>query len=403
MSRVVAVLILVVCLLPLAYGQRAMLVNVQKGEMPNDATATMALATDNPEKPGGVSLKVTFGAGAFGQYNPKLKDWTGFTTMKFFAFNAENKPLDMYLAIRDKQSTDYGTRIDAPFNLKPGANKVSIDLTNLRRTMSAVPVNLTGISQWFIGKGTEGAGGVVYFGDIVLEGAGGGGAAPAAAPVAVAAFPAAAAGAPGKVVVSGTFKIEIDNVTFQAMVAAGMLGGAAAPAAPVAVAPVAPVAVAPAFTAGPGKILLMDTAGGELPNDSSLKMSITDEHAAELGGKNLKITYEADKGWGQGAWGAGATMPTDWRPYNFFRFEAFNPTDKILACYIGMRDNKTGYENRADIPFRLMPGLNKVELPIGAIATNGGGQLDKGKLQQWFMPCDQAVTVYFNNFRLEKE
>ena len=41
----------------------------------------------------GVSLKVTFGQGGVGQYNPRLKDWAAFAYLRFFAHNASDQPL----------------------------------------------------------------------------------------------------------------------------------------------------------------------------------------------------------------------------------------------------------------------------------------------------------------------
>ena len=364
---------------------KAIVLNVQNGELPNDASVPVALTTDFPEKPDGVSLKVTFGEGAFGQFNPRLKDWTGFGTFSFFAHNAGDKPLEMYLAIRDKSTVDYGTRADFPFTLQPGANRVSIDLTRVKRNQSAVPFDFSTMASWYIAKTSEGDGYVVYFGDLNLDGAG----APAATP----ATPAVTATTPGgeTIVLEGKIRIEVDRVTFERLMAAG--GGAAA----------TPTTVPAPATTGTQKLLLANLSE-PLPFEAveGAQLSLSDDHAAELGGKALKVVFvKPESVLSMGYWGGGE-HPNNWTGYNALRFEAFNAGDKVVNCYIAIRDQTPGYEARADMQFRLEPGMNKVDLPISTIATNAGKQLDKAHVTQWYIAVDQATTVYFANFRVEK-
>ena len=365
---------------------KAIVLNVQDGELPNDASVPVALTTDFPEKPDGVSLKVTFGEGAFGQYNPRLKDWTGLPNFRFFAHNAGDKPLEMYLAIRDKSTVDYATRADFPFTLQPGANKVSIDLSRVKRNQSATQFDFSTMTSWYIAKTSEGDGYVVYFGDINLEGAG----APAEAPGTPGTVAAATPGGE-TIVLEGKIRIEVDRVTFQKLMAAG--GGAAA----------APTtAAAPAATAI--QALPLANLSEPLPFEAveGAVLSLSDDHAAELGGKALKVEFvKPESVLSMGYWGAGE-HPTNWTGYNALRFEAFNAGDKLVNCYLAIRDQTGGYEARGDMTFKLEPGLNKVDLPISTIATNAGKQLDKAHVTQWYIAVDQATTVYFANFRVEK-
>ncbi|MBM3475190.1 MAG: hypothetical protein FJX75_18160 [Armatimonadetes bacterium] len=364
---------------------KAVVLNVQNGELPSDASVPMALTTEFPEKPDGVSLKVTFGEGAIGQYNPRLKDWTGLPNFRFFAHNAGDKPLEMYLAIRDKSTVDYGTRADFPFTLQPGANKVSIDLSRVKRNQSATPFDFSTMASWYIAKTSEGDGYIVYFGDINLEGGGAAAEAPAA--------PAVTAGAPGggTIVLEGRIRIEVDRVTFDKLMAAGG-GGAATPT----------TAPAPAPT-GTQKLLLANLAE-PLPFEAveGAVLTLSDDHAAELGGKALKVEFvKPESVLSMGYWGGGE-HPNNWTGYNALRFEAFNAGDKVVNCYIAIRDQTPGYEARGDMTFKLEPGLNKVDLPISTIATNAGKQLDKAHVTQWYIAVDQATTVYFASFRVEK-
>lgn len=371
--------------LGLAQAPKAVLINVQKGELPNDASAPVALATEFPEKKDGVSLKATFGKGSFGQYNPKLKDWTGFRYIRFFAHNPQAEAMKLYVAIRDKDTTNYDTRADLVFALQPGANNIQLDLAALKRNASPQPMDMTSIRQWFIAKDGEGPDQVVYFGDIVLEAE-----ARAAQAAPTPQVPGGTAPAPKKLILEGKVRIEVDNVTVQDLAAVGLAPGGQA--------------AAPPPAAGPQKVMILDTFAGQLPNDNTADVTLSDDHVKELGGKSLKVVYaKKETAFGMGAWGAGHQLVTNWEGYNVLRFEAFNATEKMLGCYLALRDKNPGYENRADLPFRLTPGQNKVELQIGALVTNAGKQLEKRDIHHWFIPCDQEATVYFANFRLEKE
>jgi len=372
----------------LAQPARAIILNVQDGELPSDATAPVALTTDFAEKPDGVSLKATFGEGAVGQYNPRLKDWTGFPSFRFFAHNAAGKPLEMYLAVRDRTTVDYATRADFPFTVQPGANNVTIDLTKVKRNQSATPFDFSTMTSWYIAKTTEGDGYVVYFGDICLEGAG-------AAPTAVGGPAPGTATSPGggTIVLEGKIRIEIDRVTLQNLVAAaGAEGGTPAPSA----------SAQPA--AGGQQLLLVDLSTEPLPFEyvEGASGSLSDDHAADLGAKAVKVVFAKQEAvLSMGYWGAGE-HPDDWTGYNSLRFEAFNAGDKIVNCYLAVRDKTPGYEARGDIPFRLQPGLNKIDLPISTIVTNAGKQLDKAHVTQWYIAVDQEATIYFASFRVEK-
>jgi hypothetical protein len=180
-------------------------------------------------------------------------------------------------------------------------------------------------------------------------------------------------------------------VTFQKLMAAG--GGAAATPTP---APAPPATAAEALPlASLAEPLPFEAAEGAL-------LSLSDEHAAELGGKALKVEFvKPESVLSLGYWGGGE-HPSNWTGYNALRFEAFNAGDQVVNCYLAVRDQTSGYEARADMTFRLEPGLNKVDLPISTIATNAGQQLDKAHVTQWYIAVDQATTVYFANFRVEK-
>jgi hypothetical protein len=150
----------------------------------------------------------------------------------------------------------------------------------------------------------------------------------------------------------------------------------------------------------------VDLASGQLPFETAegCTASISQDHAAELGGKSVKVVFaKKETALSLGYWGAGPQPGSDWSAHSVFRFEAFSTADKLLGGYLAVRDREAGYEARADMPFKLQPGLNKVEFPISTIVRNNGKLLDKAHITQWYLACDQEATIYFANFRLEKE
>ncbi len=365
-----------------AAGQRMVLLDIARGEMPPDALAKAALSEEHAEKEGGVSLKVTF-EGSFGTSNSKKKDWTGFRFVKFQAFNPQDKPVELYLAARDKNTTGWETRADIPFTLQPGANSVSLDLTTLKRNKSDLPVDLASMNQWYIACESKGV--VVYFGTIGLE-SGGDAAAPKEAKPAIdgkTSFEAQVAGK--RIVLEGRIRIELDKVQIE-----GQAGGAPAEA----------PAPKPAEKKAE-RLVILDANAGQPPTDHTAEVAISDDHAKELGGKSVKVVCKGSQTFGVGYWGA--VGPSNWQPYGVIRFEAFNPSKEIVAFGLSIRDQKAGYENRCDIPFRLTPGLNKVEIPIQTLTSNAGNQLNKATITHWYIASEGDATLYFANMRLEQE
>jgi hypothetical protein len=389
MKTLTVLLLLLASTVSAAEAKKMLLLNVSGGEMPGDASAQVALSEEHPQKPGGVTLKVTFAGSAFGQ--SKNRNWAGYRWMKFYAFNPGDKPVAAYLATRDKDTTGWETRGDIGCNIAPGANNVAIDLGALKRNQSPKPMDLSALTSWYIASEAKEP---VFLGDLWLEGEGG------AAPKAEGT--AKTEGAPvrlegtvqgKKIVLEGRIRLELDVVKIE-----GVAEGGAAETKPQPAAPTAPAA--PAAQGGERKMLL-DTNAGELTQDHSAPCALSVDHAKELGGKSMKVDFKAGTAFGVGYWGA--VGPSNWEGYASFRCEAFNPTDQVLSLGLVIRDKKTGYENRADLSFRLTPGLNKVSVPIQALVSNAGAPLDRASISHWYIACDKDVSLYFANFRLEKE
>ncbi len=384
--KTLAVLLLFASTVSAAEAKKMLLLNVSGGEMPGDASAQVALSEEHPQKPGGVTLKATFAGSAFGQ--SKNRDWTACRWMKFYAFNPGDKPVAAYLATRDKDTVGWETRGDVSFTIAPGANNVAIDLGALKRNQSPKPMDLSSLTCWYIASDAKEP---VFFGDLWLEGEGG------AAPKAEGT--AKAEGTPvrlegtlqgKKIVLEGRIRLELDVVKIEGVAEAE--GGDAKPQ---------PAAPAEPAEKKPDRLMLLDTNAGQISQDHSAACSISEDHAKELGGKSMKVEFKAGTAFGVGYWGA--TGPSNWEGYGVFRFEAFNPSDQVLGLGLTIRDKKTGYENRADLSFRLTPGLNKVSVPIQALVSNAGAPLDRTAITHWYIGCEKDVSLYFANFRLEKE
>ena len=374
--KVLTALLLLATTVAGAEAKKMLLLNVGGGEMPGDAIAKVALSEEHPQKEGGVTLKATFAGASFGQSHKR--DWSGYRFMKFYAFNAGDRPAGVYLATRDKDTTGWDTRGDLSFTLKPGANDVSIDLGTLKRNQNPKPMDLSSLTSWYFASDAKEP---IYFGDIWLEGEGGA---------------AQAEGAPvrlegtaqgKKIILEGKIRLELDVVKIEGIAEAREGEPKPPPAAPAA--------------QGGERKMLLDTNAGELSQDHSAACALSEDHAKELGGKSMKVDFKGGQAFGVGYWGAGG--PSNWEGYNAFRFEAFNPTDQVVPLGLAIRDKKTGYENRCDIALRLTPGLNKVTIPIHAPVSNAGAPLDKATIAHWYIACDKDVTLYFANFRLEKE
>jgi hypothetical protein len=373
-------LLLLVSGLALAEPKKMVLLDVQRGEMPPDAIATVALSQEHAQKADGVTLKATFDGGSFGQSNAKKKDWTGFRFVRLYAFNPQDKPLSLYFATRDKETVNWETRADIAFSLQPGANNVSLDLSTLKRNKSEKPVDMTSVNQWYIA--CEAKGSVLYFGDIALESE------DEATKPEEPKLKLDATQQGKKIILEGKIRIELERLEIEGLAEAK---GVEAPK---------PTPAAPPAKKGE-KLVLLDPNAGQTSEDHSAEVALSDDHAKELGGKSLKAVFKGGQAFGVGYWGAAG--PANWQGYAFLRFEAFNPSNEIVPLGLTIRDKKTGYENRADLSFRLAPGLNKTELRIDTLTSNAGNQLDKATITQWYIACESDATLYFANVRLEKE
>ena len=105
------------------------LLNFAKGDLPNDTGSdkkTYSLA----DQPGlGKCLKVDFPAGdSVGVRLAKVTDWKRYATVEFDAFNPGKNDIKFGFNVAHRRSTNYHTRIEAPFTLKPGKSRVRLGI-----------------------------------------------------------------------------------------------------------------------------------------------------------------------------------------------------------------------------------------------------------------------------------
>jgi len=367
----------------------ATLLGVRQGQMPNDTGGDTKLSLEEQAELGGISLKAVYSEGSsFGETRPKITDWTGFTSLRFDAFNPSKDIVSLELTIKHKGTKDYPTRVDVPLMLKPGKNAIDLPLANMANVDGSRP-DLSFVKHWYIACNTAGT--TVFFGDFSLTGQGAAAPAPAATPAAPAAAPAAAA--PGGVIrITGKIgDIPVDlTITGLTISGPGVAGGAAP-----ATAPAAPAA-APAPAAGP-KATLLAISTGKMPNDTSGDTQLSLAENADLGGVCLKTTFAAGSSFGMSRAGL-----KDWTGYAALTFTAVNPAKVPAALtFVVKHAGSKSFDKRVDKAITLAPGKNAISVPLRGIANNDGSAPDLTSVRHWYIASDEPVTVLFGDFILE--
>jgi len=149
-----------------AAGAKATLLAVSKGTIPNDTNGDAKIDLAENAELGGICLKATLAPGAsFGMSRAGLKDWRGFSTLKFSAFNPGNAPLAVSFTVKHAGSKSFDTRVDKAITLAPGKNEISIPVAGLANNDGSA-ADLSSVRQWYIASE---AAVTAFFGDFVLE------------------------------------------------------------------------------------------------------------------------------------------------------------------------------------------------------------------------------------------
>ena len=133
-------------------GRVVPLVNIQKGDRPNDSRATVELSEEHPGA-NGASLKVTFSAeGTFGDWEPKIKNWSEAHQLIFEVYNPSEAPVTGILTVVPKDlkgKTRYNARSDNKLTFKPGQNTIKVSPQELVNNSGDI-LDLGDIVSWFI-------------------------------------------------------------------------------------------------------------------------------------------------------------------------------------------------------------------------------------------------------------
>lgn len=145
-----------------------LLLAFSRGDKPNDTAFEnkSTLTLENNPQLGGQVLKFTFAAGdSFGLSRGKLSDWRAFSQLAVDVLNPASKSVGIALTIKHSASRNFRSRADVPFTLKPGVNRLRIDLTTLRNNDKSRP-DLSGVQHWYVTA--PGATPTLYFSDFRL-------------------------------------------------------------------------------------------------------------------------------------------------------------------------------------------------------------------------------------------
>ncbi len=149
--------------------KKMFLVNINKGELPNDNNGKVALSLseENVAQKGDLSLKVVWtGGGAFGMLNPKNSNWGDFNFIKFTVFNAGKDIVSLSFSARDDNPVKgYASRFDTTVALPPGKSTQEIAIQGVSNN-SGGSFNIKKITHWYIAGPTAET--TLFFSDMVL-------------------------------------------------------------------------------------------------------------------------------------------------------------------------------------------------------------------------------------------
>jgi len=97
----------------------------------------------------------------------------------------------------------------------------------------------------------------------------------------------------------------------------------------------------------------------------------------------------------------------DWEDYKYLSFDMYNPetAEVKIVVRIDDREDSPDYADRYNHSFVLMPGLNRINIPLQELVTSGTNRkLDLGNIQAFvifMVNPPEKVTVYVDCIRLK--
>jgi Protein of unknown function (DUF1565) len=136
------------------------------GELPsevgNDSTKMTKLTSSEL---GGTVVQIEL-IDSFGQKNAAIGDWTTFSTLRLDIISKGAKDVEVGFNLFHSGTKNFGTRVVAPFVLKPGKNEIRIAIQDLKNSNGS-PAKLSEVRRWFVSSETQVT---LVIGDIFLEG-----------------------------------------------------------------------------------------------------------------------------------------------------------------------------------------------------------------------------------------
>ncbi len=147
---------------------RTFLTNAATGLLPNDTGSEKTTFVKIDDAQFGAVLKVTL-TDSIGQSKPAVKNWASFGTLVLEIGKSDVGNMMLKLNIKHAQTKNYATRVDVPVLVKPGKNQIRLAIADLKNTNGSTP-DLTDVKHWYLAIDQPG---ILYLGDVYLEGGAG--------------------------------------------------------------------------------------------------------------------------------------------------------------------------------------------------------------------------------------
>ncbi len=142
---------------------------------------------------------------------------------------------------------------------------------------------------------------------------------------------------------------------------------------------------------------LLAASRGALPNDTGGdgQTTFATVESQELGGRSLRVNFAPGD-----SVGVKPPRVADWTPFTTLRLTAFNPTSTEALLVLTVKHGRTsGFPSRVDIPLKLKPGKNTLNVPIARIVNNDGSAPDLAHVAHWYLAnaADRPLTVFLGD------